>query len=208
MKVTDPTTAPNFNMTRIEKEEFLIFCMIVAGKNAMTTKAALHKFWLEVESKLWWTLGRDFAYLSPFDLVWRYVGEVGWDGLSETLRKSGIGCYRLKTKYLVDLVNKAALIDFDTCTPKDLEQIQGIGPKTSRFFLLWTRKDANYACLDTHVLRWLREQGVDSPKTTPTGKKYAKLEQEFLKRVPEGTTPMEFDFSIWMRYHKEVKVTA
>jgi thermostable 8-oxoguanine DNA glycosylase len=57
--------------------------------------------------------------------------------------------------------------------------------------------------LDTHVLKWLREQGVaDVPSTTPAGRKYAALEAEFLNRVPPGMTPAAFDLEVWKRYAK------
>lgn len=201
MKVTDPTLEPRFDMARIEKEEFLLFCICVAGKNARTTQAGLHRFWTRVEGCL-----GPRPKAGPFDLIREYTLRFGWDALAEALRSSGIGCYHMKAKYLIDAAYKGLGMNLDTCTAEDLERIQGVGPKTSRFFLLWTRKDIQVACLDTHVLRWLREQGVDAPKTTPTGKKYAKLEQEFLGLVPKGMTPMEFDFQIWTKYHKEVKI--
>ena len=83
----------------------------------------------------------------------------------------------------------------------DLETIKGIGPKTSRFFLMSSRQGVEYAALDTHILRWMRDQGIENiPKSTPSGKRYLDLEQIYLKMVPEGKSVGEFDLEIWREY--------
>ena len=54
------------------------------------------------------------------------------------------------------------------------------------------------AALDTHILSWLRERGHDAPKSTPTGAKYAELEQVFLGYcAAAGRGVAEMDLEIW-----------
>jgi len=55
--------------------------------------------------------------------------------------------------------------------------IHGVGPKTARFFLVHSRPDQEYVILDTHVLAWLKEKGVDVPKSTPSGESYLRIEK-------------------------------
>ena len=72
-------------------------------------------------------------------------------------------------------------LDLETCTLDDLLAIHGVGNKTARFFLLHTRQGCDYAVLDTHILAWMRDNGVeDAPNNTPTNsKKYKQLEKKF-----------------------------
>jgi thermostable 8-oxoguanine DNA glycosylase len=79
-----------------------------------------------------------------------------------------------------------------------LEQIYGIGPKTSRFFILWTRPNASFAALDRHILRWLREKGYQVSKTPPTGKRYCELENIFLEEARQlNKSARQLDSEIW-----------
>ena len=85
--------------------------------------------------------------------------------------------------------------------PEELEEIHGIGPKTSRFFIMWTRPGANYAALDTHILKWLALRGHKVPKSTPSGKKYKEIEKIFLREAAElGMSPQELDTIIWKSF--------
>jgi thermostable 8-oxoguanine DNA glycosylase len=92
-------------------------------------------------------------------------------------------------------------LDVATCDIHDLEEVWGIGRKTSRFFVMYTRpEDQEYAILDVHILRWLREQGHDSaPMQTPRSKKkYELLENAFIwEAQARGMTPLELDTVIW-----------
>lgn len=115
------------------------------------------------------------------------------------MKSHGIGCYNAKAKTFLCLVRK----DFNlkTCTLEDLESIPGIGPKTARCFLIHSRPNQQYAGLDTHVLKFLRDKGHEVPKATPTGKKYVELEKIFLKYVAEsGMSVADFDLLIWNDY--------
>jgi thermostable 8-oxoguanine DNA glycosylase len=96
-------------------------------------------------------------------------------------------------------------IDLKTCTVDDLESIPGIGPKTARCFLIHSRPNQQLGALDTHILRYMREQGYDVPKSTPSSKKYKEVEKKWLKLANEiskktGKTLAEVDLDIWRKY--------
>jgi thermostable 8-oxoguanine DNA glycosylase len=77
--------------------------------------------------------------------------------------------------------------------------------KTSRCFILHTRKNARVAGLDTHMLKFLRSKGhFDAPKSTPSNEKnYDRFEKLVLKYADEaGKTPAEFDLDVWNSYAK------
>jgi len=81
---------------------------------------------------------------------------------------------------------------------KELECVKGIGMKTSRFFVMHTRKNQYYACLDTHILQWLGSKGHNVPKTTPSSAKYLELEKVFLDYAKEmNMLPADLDLQIW-----------
>jgi thermostable 8-oxoguanine DNA glycosylase len=60
-----------------------------------------------------------------------------------------------------------------------------------------------FACLDTHILRFLRDRGEKAPAVTP-GKHsaaYRRLEARFLQMADEaGQAPTDYDLSIWRAY--------
>ena len=164
--------------TDSELEELLIFTILVAGKTAKTIApraAVLHQY-LQVTNNL--------------DI----------DDLVAVMKRIGLGPYN-KAQTIIE----ALRLDLRTCTIEDLEKIKGIGPKTAKAFIMWSRPNIQQAILDTHVLKWLKSQGVDNvPKSTPSrGPTYDRLEQEFLSRVPEGMTPAEFDLVIWRSYSEK-----
>ena len=172
-RITDP----------FELQSRLIYSIVVAGKSATFANAVMIR----------WYCNREEGEL-PFDMARRLEG----DGrLEQSFREARSGNYGKLTKAVSTLIRTE--LDLLTCQPQDLEKIHGIGPKTSRFFILWTRPDAKFAALDVHILRWLRLQGYDAPKATPqSGQKYAILEQAFLKEAEKrGKTARELDFEIW-----------
>lgn len=117
------------------------------------------------------------------------------------LRYHGLGCYRSKSKAMKDLAYliRTKLINLRTCSTKELEVIKGIGPKTSRGIIMHTRRGARCACLDRHILSFLREQGIDAPKNTPSSLRlYIKLEHAFLEICDKlKKEPAELDLEIW-----------
>lgn len=165
-----------------EIETKLIYSVIVAGKSATfadTKTAALLKYSKNIEM--------------PFDMIRRLIKE---GKLKEIIKNIKTGNYNKLEKALTEITSSN--LNLETCQPEDLEKIHGIGPKTSRFFIIWIRPNERFAALDVHVLRWLNSIGIKAPKTTPNSKAYAKLEQLFIKEADRrGMTPRELDLQIW-----------
>lgn len=192
----DPATCTNYEMHDYQLEEFLFFSILVAGKTARTMARSLQRL-LDWKADVTYRDKYTGYNFSPVNLLWELR-----ENLPEVLRSSGIGCYHLKARGLRAAMEaiKSRQLNLRTCTSEDLERIPGIGKKTSRFFLLHSRKDIRCAALDTHILKFLRSKGIDAPRSTPTGKRYIELEQKFLELVPSNMTVAEFDLAIWNHY--------
>lgn len=186
----DPKNITNYNLTTNQLQEHLLFWVFAAGHNAASTAKGLNKFLTSIKG------GR------PFMAVRRVVKEMGWEGIERALGNSGLGCWRKKVRTIQELVEDK--LNLRTCSVADLEQIYCIGAKTARCFVLHSRKGIdNIACLDTHVLKYMRDEGVPVPKSTPTKRRYLELEQEFLKLAKKSDkTLAEFDLWIWNKYAK------
>jgi len=190
----DPTQITNYNLSKSEAEEFILFWVCAAGKNGVTSAKCLDKLLSAWREKI-------DGSPSPFEIV-RYIYQFG--DLVDEMKKHGIGCYNSKAKTFISLVNSN--LDLKKCSVEDLESISGIGPKTARCFLIHSRPDQQYAGLDTHVLKFLKDKGHEVPKSTPNGKKYRELEVIFLKYVSEsGMNTADFDLKIWNNYRNRKK---
>ena len=190
--MVDPDQVTQYDLDDWALEEFAVFSIAVAGKTAKTIAPIVHNFLAEITNN---------GQYEPFAAI-RGCDAGGVD-LAEVLRDHGCGCQTGKAKALVDLAGKG--LDLRKCSVADLEGCYGIGPKTARFFVMHSRREAPpMAALDTHILKFLREEGVERvPKETPSaGPNYDRLEQEFLRRVPMGMSPADFDLEVWKRYRK------
>lgn len=166
-------------MSRLQYQ--LIYAIIVAGKSATFARRAMSQLFNAADV--------------PFDRVRTWIRE---GCLRRKLKAARTGNYTKISKALRQLVSMPQL-DLRCIAVSDLEAVHGIGPKTARFFVLWTRPDAQCAALDVHVLRWLRTLGYDAPMQTPTSYvRYTELERVFLKEASlRALTPSELDRKIW-----------
>lgn len=170
-------------------QEWFLFGVCVAGKGARRTAA-------KVEALL-----GDMRLLvsgdQPFAAVEAAIrrGKLGW-----YLRKHRIGQYGRVNKAFRGMVK----IDPATVTLEELEAIHGVGAKTARMLLLYTRPNQEMVPLDTHILKWLRAHGYDAPKSTPPpGRKYRELELAFIREGRRrGLAPKEWDTKVWQMYAK------
>lgn len=184
--MVDPRKVTVYDRTTGQLEEFLLFCVAVANKNADRTAASL-------ESLL--EYGRDHSSGSPFDII-KALAEK--DDLPSLMKGFGFGCYNDKAHYLLSTAKCG--LDLRTATVDELEKkIDGVGMKTARYFVLHSRKNARVACLDTHVLKWLDYYtDHDIPSGAPARKRYLELEQIFLKIADAmGVSPAVLDLRIW-----------
>jgi thermostable 8-oxoguanine DNA glycosylase len=117
--------------------------------------------------------------------------------LMEHLKKCKVGKYKLTHKAILWLITHS--LNLRTVTPQQLEKCPGIGQKTSRFFIVWTRPYEQYAVLDRHILRWMKSIGHDVKETTPQSvAEYERIEKLYLAEAEKiGITPRELDSIIW-----------
>jgi hypothetical protein len=143
----DPCKVTNSTRSTAELEEFLLFCVVVAGKNADQQAKKLERF----------LGGRSpFAFIRECDRKGR---------LAERLKSVRLGKYTLLVRSFRQLAGSG--IDLRSCTWEDLTRFPGIGLKTAKFFVLHSREGEMHGVLDTHVLGWMREHGAPSAGRPP-----------------------------------------
>lgn len=191
--MVDPTDITDFCRSDEDLQEFFLFSAAVAGKTAKVIAQKISEF-----------LALDRSDVTPFDKIRAMVRT---HSLGMNLRYVKLGKYSI----LSDCYRQVVIdnIDLRTCSVDELEKLPGVGEKTSRFFILHSRPNQELACLDTHILSYLEELGHSVPKSQPTGKKYAELEQIFLSHAKAlGRNPAELDLAIWNERSKRSGKTA
>jgi len=186
-----------------QREEFLLLALFVAGKSAKVQQRKLHWF---LDRISFYKIPSNKEFFTPFDIL-HYMQDETIEGF---LRFCGVGQYARLTRAISWLVRNEEL-DLETCTRDDLVACPGLGMKTASFFLMNTRPVMDVACLDTHILKWLRDECnyKDVPMTTPTSKKqYLKWEEVFLSEAEKRrSSPRELDFEIWKKYEQKQQDT-
>lgn len=186
--MVDPTRVTNYNRTEAELQEFLLFCIAVAGKNANHAARSCNEIVRRTKDNTpcFWYFFQEPHVLHNY-LVTAHVGQ--YTRLERAVRQ------------LADLL--AGTRSASTLTLDELLGIYGIGPKTARFFLLHTRPNAQYAVLDTHVMAWLRSVFATDLSRPPSDEtEYAKLEAHALGiyeyYFPRHLSLAEIDLRIWL----------
>ncbi len=196
----DPYNITNYNRTKNELEEFLLFCIVVAGKTAYIQSKKLEEFLKSINTRLMMP-----ENISPIQSL-KSADQHGI--LLQEIQKAKLGQYKkiyAAFKYLIENP-----IDLKMTWPYILEKVPGIGKKTSRFFLL--HSDVNYknriAILDTHILKFIRENIDDkAPKSTPTNSNtYVLWEDKFIYWCEKNNKDVaEFDLEVWKSYARTAK---
>jgi len=193
----DPTTITNYNRTEAELEEFLLFCIMVAGKNAKQTAKKLDSFLFTACA---------IGEMTPFEWL-EHLAKLESNGISKTPMKNCMTTHKLGQYKRLERAFKG-ILQFKNrlkeVSVEELESVSGIGSKTSRFFVLHSRPDQQVAVLDTHILKWMYSQGYDVPKSTPPKGRYGLIEKQFLTEAwKHEKTPAEFDLEIWKQYSQK-----
>ena len=179
----------NFERTDAQLEYFFLRCLLVAGKNAAVQQRKL-----------------DLVLGSNKDEPLEYLFSLTQQSVTSLLKGAKTGQYGRISKTIIYLKGqKLRGEQLDKMTVAKLEEIPGVGPKTARFFVAYSRPNQNVAILDTHILAWMRDNGhPDAPRATPAaGQAYALWETKFLwKCTSMGTTPVELDNTIWKERRK------
>jgi thermostable 8-oxoguanine DNA glycosylase len=183
----DPHDVTNFSRSEAELQEYLMFCLAVAGKKASMIAGKLHAFLSGMHS------GED-----PFQYVLRLHAT---SLLEAELRKVGMGKYDLLGKAYPAVAEqfrgRLAHVPIS-----ELESIRGIGPKTARYFALHSRRTpGEIAVIDTHVMKYLRHLGHKVPKRLPTRSNYGRLEGLMIAAAKASRMSMaDFDLAVWSHY--------
>jgi hypothetical protein len=181
----------NFDRNEIELQEFFLFCVCVAGKTSVIQAQKLEEFLTPA-----WNRG-----IMPFEYIDYLIKR---DTLLPMLQQVKLGQYGR----LEEIFKRSIHTDLETVTVDELERIPGIGPKTSRFFIMHSRANQRVAALDTHILSWLSENviGITVPTSTPQSlSRYRSLEAVFLNEADSrGITPEVLDLQIWNERSRKI----
>ena len=179
----------NHPWDRRRLEEWILFGICVANKPADATAVKLERF-LDAGVMCRW---EGECIESPFARIRFFIKnkQLGW-----RLRHFRMGQYTRIGRAMREVVEK--IKDPLNTSVAELETVNGIGPKTARMVMLYYKPETACVPLDTHILRWLREQGYDAPKGTPSGRRYLELEQNFIAEAKKRRmTVKELDTQVW-----------
>jgi thermostable 8-oxoguanine DNA glycosylase len=181
----------NFERDDATLEEWLLLCIFVAGKSSKVQAEKLKQF---------------YEVLGNPEFIISKLRELSLEEIRGKLSEIKSGQYDHLSQCLFEL--SRANLDLRKCSVDDLEKIHRIGMKTSRFFLVYSRFNCNYAILDTHILKWLSTYAI-VPKSTPGKKQYLILEKLFLEKCKElNLNPYELDITIWKEKQKSYNFEA
>lgn len=187
----NPAEVTNYNRTQSELQEFLLFCINVAGKKSSIEAPKLEVFIQRAKDITKET--------SPFNCIKKLI-QLG--RLQEIMHWAKLSPYKQRYNSYVDVVK---LGDLRKVTLNRLLQVAGIGLKTARFFLSHSREDFDEPMLDTHILQFLRDNGYrNAPKSTPSNlgvyNYYANIFKMFAR--VSGKSVTDLDLEIWKQYSK------
>lgn len=185
----DPANITNFNRSDSELEEMILFAILVAGKNARTQAKKLQEF-----------LGEDVS--NPFKFISNLIS-------SGTLRtkmiEHGLGKYSLLENSFKYLTENFSGSELRNVSSQELLDVPGIGLKTVNFFFLHCRENHDLCVLDTHILAWMKDNGIqDVPSVSPNNRelynKFSDIFKDLVKIHMPTLSLAEADLAIWREY--------
>lgn len=193
MLLIDPVNKiTDYNRNDRELQIFWLFTILVANKPAQRTAELLTRM---------------LSHRPPDELPFLYLQKLGERRRRQWLEKHRTGQYTRIGNALTDTFTSR--IDLRVSDIHDFVRIRGVKYKTAYFFLLHSRPDVTDIVIDTHILKYLRDNGVAAPKTTPQNEQAYKILEESVRKLfardyPEKTTA-EADFLVWSKYHERAK---
>lgn len=182
----DPNHVTDYYRSHYNLLNFWLFCLFVRGKNADIQAQKLDTFLTNIGGI-------------------EQLPRMSKRQIAGVLREVKSGQYASLTVAIDETLLQIARYRMFLVEPsiQDLEEISGVGPKTSRFFIMHTQKGARVAALDTHIMHflWLEldaSEGLVAPTKTPAGKKYFYFEQKFLDIADRfEIEPADLDIAVW-----------
>ena len=203
-------TFTNHDPSDHELQEMFLFAMAVAGKPSKVTEEKINDLLWDIKADQADTAkyidDDDFQkpqHFGPLEyLIW-----LDHEHFIALIRKHKLGKYSVWSQawaWFRGLIMPSIPDLLRTAEIEDLEKIPGVRFKTSRFFVLHSRRDAECIPLDTHILHFLRDRGVSGvPSVTPGSKLiYHDLEQkavQALKSLPFDSLARA-DLETWKAY--------
>ena len=171
--------------------EFLLWCTCIAGKSSATITPRFNNLIEQIPAK-------------------KLIKSHG-NTIINALKKHGIGQYNRLKKCWQEIAfgsinnrkcNSGAFLKH---APRhEITELHGIGLKTASFYIQCTRPLEDIAVLDTHILKWLKQEFAPYPvpSSTPQDEtEYIKLECMFIGAAAYlNKSPAELDLALWKQY--------
>ena len=198
----DPLNFTNFYADDHQIQSMFLFAVAVAGKPSRITAEKINGL-LDDILELQQNEPTEIRRMGPLEFL-MYLFP---NGFIDMIKERKLGKYNTWLKlwrWFNDLVMPTIPDLLNTASIETLEQIPGVKYKTSRFFVLHSRSNANCVPLDTHILRFLKDRGVPCvPNVTPGSQRiYLGLEKiavEALKSLGYSTLA-KADLETWKSY--------
>jgi thermostable 8-oxoguanine DNA glycosylase len=173
----------NFNRSKADLEEFILFAQMVSGKKSFVVARLLDQFLALADGP------------TPFAKVREMIRQ---GNLLTNMQTASLGQYKRRERLLREVVD----LDTDNLTVASLSKLHGVGLKTARFIMLHNFPGQQESAVDTHILKFLGSLGLKVPKTTPVNpKRYHQLGERFkLEADKAGMTLADFDALVWNQY--------
>lgn len=205
----DPLNFTNFYASDGQIQSMFLFAVAVAGKPSRITAEKINGLLDDIEVDQQDDYAPDeIRRMGPLE----YLMYLEHEPFIEMIKERKLGKYNTWLKlwrWFNDLKPRlssdASISKFlNTASIQSLERIPGVKFKTSRFFILHSRSNAECVPLDTHILRFLRDRGVPCvPNVTPGSQRiYLGLEKiavEALKSLGYSTLA-KADLETWKSY--------
>ena len=218
--IINPKEITDYNRNDWDIQKFFMFCIAVAGKKSEPTVKKIQAISDQISEDL---VENPYYETHPKETgILHYllgIDDEGDYGLN-VMKEHKMGKYRIWGDFFewwidqtwnferkhIPIFIEHVLRRFSV---EKLEQIPGVGKKTSRFFKLHTDPDATCIPLDTHILKFLKSIYPTNyvPKNTPSSVSiYNQLEEvarrEMKKYMTKNylNTLAEADLAIWKSY--------
>lgn len=186
---------PRFDRLQPELEAYLLYVMTMANWEAKKAYDSLNRFLSESTES-------PFAYIKMLNAQ---------EKLLHKMQEARI--FRANQKQRYFQAASEFTQDLRTASIEQLETIKGVGAKSSRYFVNFTRVDADEVHPDTHIIKGLIAHGVDVPKdkngkpripSDAKAKNFKLIVLAFRNIAQEyGLKNREMDYEWWRHFNKD-----